>query len=331
MAAPSYRPEVLERVQFGVESVKGTLVSGSKRFHSLMFDLDPKKPTTPVKQAGNIYNVNTVPAKGHTELSAKGDASVTDLIYLLATQLSIPEFALAGTLPYTATFTPVSDAANAKKTLSIEKGQSGSGLAKTVPYVSCTDLELDFMPDKAVTVSAKFMGRQRTAGATLTSSPTTLTPALLFPTTIDCYIATSEAGLSGGHVQPLSAKIKLNKYLGDVYSLVSSTSFDTLVEKMPDVGVEFVFADDATSEAYVDSIDSATQYYVEIIAKGALIESGKWNQFRFRAPIQFADPGEGAAQDVHTISLKGMINHLDDFNTDGGALLIECQSTLDAL
>lgn len=333
MAPPLYRPEALERVQFGVEVTPGTLVAADKQFHSLKFDLNPKKPTQKIMQAGNLYHVNMVPAKGHTELTAKGDASVTDIIYVFSTMIAVPTFATpgGGTDTRTATITPLSQSANAKAAISIEKGQPGAGFAKTIPYVECTDYEMDFVPDKAVTVSAKFMGRQRTAGATLTASPTTLTPALLFPTSQDVYIATTEAGLAAGQIYPLSAKLKFSKFLGDVYSVSSSTSFDTMVEVMPGVEIDLVLPDVADMQALVDSIDTAEQYYIEILSKGNLIEGSLYNQFRFRAPIQFSDPDEGSAQDVHTISLKANCNHVPDFNVTGGAFLIECQSTLAAL
>jgi len=298
----------------------------------LKFDADPKKPSTKVMQAGNMFQVNAAPGKGHTEISAKGEVSIPDLIYLLATQLCIPVFAATGALANTATFAPLSQSANAKKALTLEKGLPGSGNAKQTPDVSCVDLELDFAYDKPVMVSAKMMGRNRLADQTLTATPTTLAGAVLWGTRIDVYLATSEAGLSGGLLYPLSTKCKLSKFLGDVYTLGSANpSFEAMVDVAPSPDVELVLPNDTAADAFVDSIDSATQYYIEIIARGALIEGSLYNQLRIRTPIFFADPGEGSSQDIHTVTIKGNISHTEDFNTTGGALLIECQSTLAGL
>lgn len=334
MAPPTYRPEIREVAQFGIETTAGTLVAADKRFHSVLLDVDPKKPTTGVRQAGNMYEVNKSPGKGHTEIGLKGDASVVDMIYLLSTLLSLPTFATpsGGTNARTATFAPNSLATNTRKTLSVQKGQSGSTLAKKIAYCQTMDLDLAFTPDKPVALTGKMWGRQVQYGQTLTSSPTTLTPSILFGTKIDVYVASSEAGLSAGQVYPLTTNWKANKFIGDVYSLNSAlSSYDALVEVMPTLEYDLVFPEDATAEAFVDSIDTSTLYYLEIIAQGALIEGALYNQLRLRSPIRFSDPGEGSVQDVHTISLKATAQHVDSFNTVGGAILVEAQSTLAAL
>jgi hypothetical protein len=445
MTLPTYQPEVRQITQFGVEATPGTLVAAAKQFHSAKFDLDPKKPTSKVMQAGNLFPVDSSPGKGHTEIGVKGDLSVVDAIYLLATQLKAPVFStpVGGTLSRLATFTLDSFNANAKKTLSIQKGGPGSGNAKKVAYCQMVDFACDFTPDKPVSFTAKMFGRNRSSGQTLTtvnevqtltiggtglggtftltilgvetaditwsgtnatllaninaqldlnpylgaggavatagtlasgigtvlitfsgttvanksigtitadgtnltgSTPTvamtrttpggiaTLTPSILFGTSIDVYIAATEAGLAAGQVYPLTCKFNLSKFLGDVYSLNSATSsFDAMVEVAPGAEFDLTLPDDSTGEAFVDSIDTSTRYFIEIIAKGALIEGSLYNQMRVRAPIRFSDPSEGTAQDVHTIGLKAAINHDDAFNEIGGALLVECQSTLTAL
>ncbi len=334
MAPPTYRPEIRQLTQFGVESTAGTLVAADKRFHSVLADVDPKKPTTGIHQAGNMYEVNKSPGKGHTEISLKGDASVVDVIYLLSTLLSLPTFATpgGGVTARTATFAPTSLVTNTRKTLSVQKGTTGATLAKKIPYCQVMDLDMNFTPDKPVALSGKMWGQQVQYGQTLTSSPTTLTPSILFGTKIDVYVASSEAGLSAGQIYPLSTNFKANKFIGDVYTLNSgNTSYDALVEVMPTLEYDLVLPDDSVAEAFVDSIDASTLYYLEILAAGALIEGVLYNQLRLRSPIRFMDPGEGAVQDVHTISLKATAQHVDDFNTTGGAIVVEAQSVLTAL
>lgn len=332
MAFPTPRPEVFEVVQAGIESTKGTVVPATFRYSSMMFDVDPKKPTTEVMQAGNLFGVDSVPGKGHTEFSAKGEAAVCDLISAFSTLLSIPTFTPSGIAAATALFTPTSLASNPKNTLTFEKGQSGDGNASIAAYGAFQNLELDFVPDKTVSLTAKGIGQQYAFGNTLTADVTQLPISVLFPTAVDVYLALSEEGLADGLIYPLSCKWKMDKFLGDVYALNSANnSYETLVEVHPDVEFDLVLPKDSTSEAFVSSIDTSTQYFIEVIAQGAEIEAGITNKLRVRAPVKFMNPGEGANQDIHTITVQARAKHTDTFNTTGGALLIECTSLLTSL
>jgi hypothetical protein len=282
----TFLPEVREIVQFAVETTPGVLVPANKIFSSMLFDIDPKKPTAEVRQSGNLFPVDHVPGKGHTEFSAKGEAAVQDLIYALSTLLSVPVFTADGSIAHKATFTPDSRLANAKQTLSIEKGQSGTGNASFSGYGAFNNVELDFVPDRSVSVTGKGLAQTVDYGQTLTAGAAQLGTSVLFPTDVDIYIATSEAGLSAGAFPPLALKVKFDKFLQDVYELRSDIrSFSGLVEVAPNVTYELTFAKNADSIAFIDAIDTNTLYYIEVIAKGAQLDTGIYDQFRARSPI----------------------------------------------
>lgn len=322
----AYQAEALQVTQFAVEDIaaKGTLVAATHRFNSLTFDIDPRRPTNEAKQAGNLYPVGLVPAKGSEDVTFRGDGNVQDLLYLFSCGLSLPTFA-AGV----AMFAPLSDEVNPINALTIEKGISGTGNAFRFGYASLISYEIDFTPDKQVAVSGKMLGQMRETGVTLTADTTTLDSALLYPTQIDVYIASTEAGLTDTEnlKKPLSVKMKMDKILGDVYTLSSAdASFTELVATPPNLTYEIVMPKDADTDEWLEGIGAGLDWYIRINASG----SGD-DAIDIRSPIQFMNPGEGSAQDVHTATFVADAIHKPDFNTDGGALTIAITSALTEL
>ena len=330
------QPEVFQRVQFGVQSGEGVQASADKRFHSAMFDVDPQVPITAVQQAGKKFDVDTVAGKDHTKASVKGDASVQDLLYMFAAGLCTPTFSTPGVNAHLATFAPLSDAPNPFHYLTIEKGIPGTGNANRFIDGVFTDVELAIVPDKQVSLTAAMLGQSYVTDVDLTASPTSLGATVLSPKLVDVYLATSVGGLGAAQIDPLSATFRIQKLLGDVYDLRSDkASFSELVESRPTLSCDLVLKKGTFSNSLLAAMKATTEYFLQIVLRGAFIETvasvDYYQMCRITMPCRFDNPGEGTAQDLHTATLRALGQDDEGFNGSGGALLIECQSTLPAL
>jgi hypothetical protein len=325
--------EAFEVVQVGFEAADapGVIVPATRRFFGFTkFDVDFKPPTMPIHQAGNLHPVGSVTGKGHSEGSAQGEPTVEDLIVVFASMFGTPTF--AGSI---STFAPQPRTATPFTTLSIEKGQFGSGTGSSYGYGVFQECEMDFVPDKSVNVTAKLLCQNVTTDFTLTDGVTTLGSSILEPTKIDVFVALTEDALLDTQIVPLSAKFKASKTKGDVYTLDSrDPSYTALVYTMPDLTFELVMPKGTTSNSYLNSIVNSTVFYMEVQARSAVLAGdGNPSSVTIRAPFYFTNPNEGMNQDVHTQTYTGSIAHVDTFSStaDGGALLITCNSTLDSL
>ncbi len=89
------RPEILEVIQVGKETTLGTAVAANKKLLGLKWDFDPKIPVEIDRAQGTKSPVGTVVGKEHTEIGISGNASASDLLYLLATLLEAPTITAA--------------------------------------------------------------------------------------------------------------------------------------------------------------------------------------------------------------------------------------------
>lgn len=292
----SSRAAVFERVQFAVEATPGTALAATKQFFAIEMDADPIIPVTNVQPMGTKYAVDVVIGKEHTEASLQGQAAFDDLLYLMSTILCLPTSAVpsGATLTNRFTFAPSSTDPDTRNTLTIEKGSAAGG--GQFAYGFLDELELDITPEKTVDLKGKMMGRAYADGFTMTTGTTRLSPHVISPKQVDFYVATSEAGLSGGHIKPLNVNWKLSKRFTEVYTVDSSNpSFDTAVETSPDLITSITVEQNTAAAAYMTALRGAALYYGQIVATGALIETAG----AIANPV--AAPTDGAATTGGTI------------------------------
>lgn len=243
----------------------------------------------------------------------------------------MPEFDAVGGVANTAEWVPQAYANNDPVTMTMEDGFSGTGNARSFGYAYGQSLEIDFKPEKEITVTASVSGQAVETGVDLTDPVTSLDVSLLHSTDVEVRIATTEAGLDTGQIIPLDVKFKIGKVRGDVYGVAPVRSFSGTAHSMPDVSFDLVFARGVDSEGFLSSIDSDEVYYIEIIAAGVEIEDGLKNSLTIRAPIQFGNPGESAQQDAHVTTFTADCIQVDTFNVTGGFIKVTAQSAMASL
>lgn len=84
------RAQLLELVQFGVESTLGDGAAANKRIQGLMVDIDPDIPTEDVMASGTKSPVGTVVGKEMCNLNISGLAGFNELAYLMASCVCVP-------------------------------------------------------------------------------------------------------------------------------------------------------------------------------------------------------------------------------------------------
>lgn len=169
------RASVLETIQLGVETTKGTLVAANRRIQSFDMDADPMIPTEVVRPQGWKSTTEITSQKEHTRCAIRGQLCYNTLAYLLSSLLEEATISTpAGNGVWTVTLT---NATGGTFTLSFN-GQTTSGLAyNAAASVIQTALEgLSTVGTGNVTVSGANGGPYTvTFGAALARTPLALT------------------------------------------------------------------------------------------------------------------------------------------------------------
>lgn len=322
-----FLPDVRRVVQWGLETTSGTPVTANRRFHDFEFDITDKPVTTPTRRQGNLFNVDHAPGKGCAEISVKSQAaSVEDLILYFALLFGAPTF-----LSNTATFLSGTQVTNPKSTLTLMEGVAGDANADQMAYAGAISAEIDFTPEKDISFSGKMMAFSKLYDQTLPEDPTSLNPSVLFAGLTDVYLATTEDGLTGGKIKPLSVKMKADKLQGEVYTLDSDdASFSGLIESTPTLTYDLELPKGSLSNSLVRAIGSNDQWYMQIVARGQEMTGGVQAGVTLTSPVKWMNPGQSKNKDVWTVSLVADALELDDFH-GGAAVKIDCVSLLTAL
>jgi hypothetical protein len=323
------RPEILEILQWGIESTFGTAVDADLRPQSISIDLDPKIPTEEDRSQGFKSSTGVVVMKEHCEASIKGNASFNDLAYLFSTLLCEPVITtpVGGTNARLFTFFPSDTDADTFNSLTIQKGSSVG--ASEVPGCRMDELELTFVPDKGVDMKGKLIGKAIEDGITMTASPTLIAKESISPRGISVYLATSEAGLAAGQINPLEGKWSMKNRHTPVFTLdASETSFDETVERGLMAAGQITVSQDSAANAYMTALRAGSKRFIKFVCRGSLIEGSLYNELRIIMPFNFREPKRNPKSDVHC-GVYDLSSCYDE--TFGGSVKVEIQTTMTAL
>jgi len=300
----TFRPEVLEILQFGKEAPGagyGVPVAANKRLGTIMGDLQPRIPVTRVMSRGSKSPVGVVVGKEHTEMPITGEAGLNDLAYLFAMLIKTPAITTptGGTTSKLFEYLPDTHGPDTLQSFTVEQGSS-LGAAR-MAGVLCNSLDLTFTPEKSVDFRGDLFGQEREGAVTLTPTPTPIDQVMLDPRGVDVFLATDEAGLDTGQIFPLQAMFRVTDRLQRVFTLDSAEpSYENVVEKALLPAGQLIVRADSTSEGYIDSLRNHDLLFLRIQWTGAIIEAALPYSLTIDFPFSFENPAEGATQEAHT-------------------------------
>lgn len=189
------RTTVTQVVQLGVESTPGTAVSTTKILPSLSIDGAVKTNIDKYRPLGNKFPTIHALGKEWTEAGISGEATYSELHYLLASLLAYSAPVQVGaTTAYTWTHAPSSTAEDTVKTYTIERGSSVR--ADKFAYGIVNSLTLQGNRDD-VSISGSMLGSALSDGISLTGGATSVEQIPMLPKEFDVYLDTTSGGLGG--------------------------------------------------------------------------------------------------------------------------------------
>lgn len=292
------RAEILELAQVGKQSDLNTVAAADKRLQAVKFDLDPQIPVEMINAQGSKAPVGVVVGKDHTKVGFTGDLAFNDFLFLASSALcrGVVTSPSGGVSRWT--FFPDMDAADVFDPLTIEQGVTAN--AARVIGAMTDELDLSFVPDKKADMKGSIFAQSIADGISLTASPTDVPLYVVSPKLIDVYLASTEAGLSGGQIDPMSATWKVSNRHTPVFRLNSSeTSYARTAERGILVAGQLVVEQDAAANAYMTSLRAGTVSFLQIVGTGIDIATSYPYRIELTQPIVFTKNARGPQQDTH--------------------------------
>lgn len=154
------RATIFQKSQLGVESTPGTNVAATKILQATTIQPAIKGQTKKFRPMGSKFATLSALGKEWSEAKIEGQASYTDLMYLLASLMCTPTpVQQGGTAAYKSTFSVAAFLADLITTYSVEHGGSVRGME--LSYGIVNDLEVTFTRDD-VTLDGSMFGQKVT-------------------------------------------------------------------------------------------------------------------------------------------------------------------------
>lgn len=295
------RASIYQVVQLGIESTAGTAVAATKRLAAADLSMGPRVDVSEFRPSGYKFASVTALNREWAEGTATGPITYNELIYWLSGVLltATP----TGTTAKTWSFTPDTDAADTKKTFTIEHGSSVR--AQRYAYGLVTGLGLSFSRTGAE-YTASILAQAMEDGHTLTGSLSGATPIPVVPPDVQVYVADTAAGLSGASAlaRVLSVEWNIGDRFGPVWSLNGSTDFAADVETEPSLEVKVLMEADAAGMGLLTNLRASSSKFVRIEAI---------NSTELETDIYY----------TLTIDTAGQVVDVSDFSDEDGVYAIE--------
>lgn len=247
------RSTIAQGVQIGVETTEGTLVPADKRLSALGITPSPDLTYNQFKAMGSKYTNVAVLGKEFTAVDLSGIGTYTEIVYPLSSVAQTAAITTpgGGTLSRLWTFTPATNAADTRKSFSVENGDGN--FAEKFAGMVVTDFGIDITRD-GVDISGSGFGKAIQTGATLTATPTTIALKPIVPTQVSVYMdppganqAASESALGTTKLtRVFEANFQIGGRFGPVWPLDAAlNSYAATVELDPTTTLELTMEADA--------------------------------------------------------------------------------------
>lgn len=268
------RAHVLETTQVGVEATPGTSVAAGTALRSMTVDIDIGGTAEIYRPDGHKFAALAIPNAEWTTWKINGRPTYTEILFLLESIFGTVTPSGVGSGGHKRDYSMADTAADAAKTLTIEKGQAAH--AHKLTYGLLTDWALSFSRNKGITMTGAGIGQLLSDGITMTPTPTNLALVPIVGKQLDLYIDASWAAL--GTTKMLrafdAAPSVAGKY-GPIWAINSANpSFGGHVELAPTTGHVISLEADATGMAYLSQFRAGSEIFVRVAATGPNFEAG---------------------------------------------------------
>lgn len=291
------RAAISQVTQAGVESVFGTAVACNKKFPGVQITLKPEVGTKFYKASGAKVPSVGVLNQLSTSGSLTGPLTFTEILYLLSGYATLVSSTQIGaTAGYTHLIRPAADGvAESNKSFTIQKGDSAAAQQVAGAIINALTIALS---RQEATVSGSLIGLLLDNGASLTSSPTTLSNLPVTGNMWQCFLDTTFGGIGTTLLTDVfSASIVFpEKYRAKWVLNSAQTSWKEGVEIATEPTVTLVAEYSSQMRALYDALLANTlpTYYLRIKAVGANIGTSAdyTTQFDFAVKLKNATPQE---------------------------------------
>ena len=268
---------IFQTIQLGVESTPGTAVAANKKLLALGITPGIKFEGQPFRPMGNKFPTVVVPGKEYVESTLDGVGCYQTLIYPLSGLMSGTATQQGTSTAYSWAFNVDSDGPDSYTTYTVEQGSSVR--AHEFAYGIVTGVEFDFSRD-GIGVTGSMIGNALTDNVSMTGAPTEVEPVIIKPTTVNVYLADTQAGLDGATAldRTLNVNWSLDNRFGPIWPLKSaySTGWGGIIEIEPGLtGSIQMEADDAGMALLTNMRAGSTKFLrVEAVDSTSAGDSG---------------------------------------------------------
>lgn len=274
--------------QWGVESVYGTSVAGSKLLSTLGVSRPmPQGSSTPFRPQGvKGFTANVPVGRRRTEYNLAGVMDYGELIYPLNAAIKTVTPTSDGTNGKKWTFAYSRSGADAKSSFTIESGDAVHAQKATGCVV--TDLTLD-MSWETTQISGKLLGTTMTDDIAMTGSPTAIATNLLNPGTFSVKTAATAAGLTGASdfARPFSAQLAIPGIAQPLNRMNPTDTSQVAMIENPLEGMAFklvVGADDADM-AFLTNWTAGSTVFFRVANTGGTIAGAIPSAYAFQLDV----------------------------------------------
>jgi hypothetical protein len=304
------RTTVTQVVQLGTESTPGTPVTATKILPSLSIDGAIKTNIDKYRPLGNKFPTIHALGKEWTEAAISGEATYSEVHYLLASLLSYAApVQVGGTTAYTWTHAPSSTAEDTVKTYTVERGSSVR--ADKFAYGLVNALTLQGNRDD-VSISGSMLGTALSDGITLSGGATSIEQIPMLPKEFDVYLDTTSGGLGGTKLtRVLRWEINLKRFSTLWVVDSSKASWVAHVETPVEAQIKLrVEADSNGMSLLTPTRDSTTRFVRIKGTSGQLAGTSTPYSFTWDAAVRVSDVGKFEDEDgVYAIEYSLGIVH----------------------
>lgn len=300
------RALVFEGAQIGVETVEGTPVACNKQLQASSLIFAPAADVDVFAPMGQKDDTLAILNREWSTGAITGRPSFSELQYLLSSLIG----AAVITTPATGVtardwdWTPGNTTPDAPKSLTVQNGQPGAGLADQVAGVRVNGLAFTFSRNGGVDMSGDAIGRAILNAQTLTPTPTVLTAVPIAPGMCSVYADSAFAGLGvTQELRDFSVGFEVGGRYAPIWPLNAAlTSFDGFTELKPTKSFKVTLGNDAAGQAFFAKMRAGTRTFFRLEAVGPIIELALSYLFRIDVcAVVSAAPSKADVEGLSTL------------------------------
>jgi hypothetical protein len=288
------KASIFQGVQVGIQTLAGTGVDADLKLLSVSVVPQPRTEADQFRPMGSKYPSFVTLSKEWSELAIEGKLTYNEIVYLLSSFLSAPTPVQQGaTTAYKWTFVSDTDGEDDGELLTIQQGDANN--AWEVIDGRVNGLTFTFNRSGANVNGSGIAGKLDTT-ATLTVSPTSLTPLPILAGHLSFKMADTQAGLAGATA--LTRGFSMEFSLTDKSGLAWPVGQEPVpVETTPNIQAKLKLATDTVGMGLIATMRAGTTKWFRIKGTGALIEDTYYNDFQLDFPAQIEAPGDMSDQE----------------------------------